>query len=93
MRIEGASAVSGYTMKKPMALEPWLYLAAIGLFVADILAMLLLSGGFRLRRRAAGETGSGHRFLSFQTRAIASNARTFCRPSAIRPSSNAIHAP
>jgi hypothetical protein len=51
--IAGASAVSGYTMKKPMALEPWLYLAAIGLFVADILAMLLLSGGFRLGRRAA----------------------------------------
>ena len=44
---------SGYTMKKPMALEPWLYLAAIALFVIDILAMLVLSGGVRLRRRAA----------------------------------------
>jgi hypothetical protein len=50
--IEG-SAVSGYTLKKPMALEPWLYLAAIALFAADILALLVLSGGFRLRRRAA----------------------------------------
>jgi len=51
--IEGSSAVSGYTLKKPIALEPWLYLAAIGLFVADILAMLVLSGGLRFRRRAA----------------------------------------
>ncbi len=39
-------------MKKPIALEPWLYLAAIGLFVVDILAMLVLSGGLRFRRRA-----------------------------------------
>ena len=50
--IEGSSAVSGYVMKKPVALEPWLYLAAIGLFVADIIAMLVLSGGLRFRRRA-----------------------------------------
>ena len=50
--VEGSSAIGGYTMKKPMALEPWLYLAAIGLFVIDILAMLVLSGGVRLRRRA-----------------------------------------
>jgi len=50
--VEGSTA-SGYTLKKPMALEPWLYLAAIGLFGADILAMLLLSGGLRFRRRAA----------------------------------------
>ena len=50
--VEGSSAVSGYVMKKPVALEPWLYLAAIGLFVADILAMLVLSGGLRFRRRA-----------------------------------------
>ena len=28
--VEGSSAVSGYVMKKPVALEPWLYLAAIG---------------------------------------------------------------
>ncbi len=50
--VEGSSAIGGYTMKKPMALEPWLYLAAIGLFVIDILAMLVLSGGVRFRRRA-----------------------------------------
>jgi hypothetical protein len=49
--IEGSTA-AGYTLKKPMALEPWLYLAAIGLFVADIIAMLILSGGLRFRRRA-----------------------------------------
>jgi hypothetical protein len=52
-KIKGSSTVSGYIMKKPMALEPWLYLAAVGLFVADILAVLLLSGGFRFRRRTA----------------------------------------
>ncbi len=51
--VEGASAVGGYTLKKPMALEPWLYLAAIGLFVVDVLAMLVLSGAFRFRRHAA----------------------------------------
>jgi hypothetical protein len=49
--VEGSTA-SGYTLKKPMALEPWLYLAAIGLFALDILAMLILSGGLRFRRRA-----------------------------------------
>jgi len=48
--IEGSSAVSGYVMKKPMALEPWFYLAALALFVADIFAMLVLSGGLRFRR-------------------------------------------
>jgi hypothetical protein len=45
-------------MKKPMALEPWLYLAAIGLFVIDILAMLVLSGGLRVRRRAVATAGA-----------------------------------
>jgi hypothetical protein len=52
-KVEGSSTVSGYIMKKPMALEPWLYLAAVALFVADIFAVLVLSGGFRFRRRAA----------------------------------------
>jgi hypothetical protein len=51
--IEGSSAVSGYVMKKPVALEPWLYLAAIALFVADIFAMLVLSGGLRFRSPTA----------------------------------------
>jgi hypothetical protein len=50
--LAGSSTVSGYVMKKPVALEPWLYLAAIGLFVADILAMLVLSGALRFRRGA-----------------------------------------
>lgn len=56
--VEGSSAVSGYTLKKPMALEPWLYLAAIALFAADILALLVLSGGFRFRRRAVATSAA-----------------------------------
>ena len=48
--VEGSSVTSGYVMKKPLALEPWLYLAALALFVADIFAMLVLSGGLRFRR-------------------------------------------
>jgi hypothetical protein len=51
--VEGASAVSGYTLKKPLALEPWLYVAALALFAIDILAVLALSAGFSLRRRGA----------------------------------------
>jgi hypothetical protein len=51
--VEGASRVSGYTLKKPIALEPWLYLAALALFGIDILAVLALSSGFRFRRGAA----------------------------------------
>src|SRR5262245_59623578 len=51
-KIEGTSTVSGYVLKKPMALEPWFYLAAVALFIADILAVLVLSGGLRFRRRA-----------------------------------------
>ncbi len=47
--VEGA--VTGYTMKKPRALEPWLYLAAIAIFGIDVLAVLMLSTGLRLRRR------------------------------------------
>lgn len=52
--VEGASTVSFYTLKKPFALEPWLYLAALGLFALDILAVLALSTGlgFRGPRRA-----------------------------------------
>ena len=51
--IDAAGAASGYTMKKPLALEPWLYLAALALFAADVLAVLMLSTGLRLGRRAA----------------------------------------
>ena len=51
-RIEGASQMSGYTMRHPVPLEPWLYLTALALFTVDVLAMLVLSGGLRLRSRA-----------------------------------------
>jgi hypothetical protein len=51
--VEGLSEVSGYVLRKPTALEPWLYLAALALFAADVLAVLVLSTGLRLRRRAA----------------------------------------
>jgi len=51
--IEGASTVSGYSLKKPVALEPWLYIAALALFAIDILAVLALSTGLRFRRRTA----------------------------------------
>jgi uncharacterized protein DUF4159/aerotolerance regulator-like protein len=56
--IEGASEVSGYTLKKPLALEPWLYIAALALFALDILAVLALSTGLRFRRRAAATTAA-----------------------------------
>ena len=48
--VEGASTVSFYTLKKPFALEPWLYLAALGIFALDILAVLALSAGLGFRR-------------------------------------------
>jgi hypothetical protein len=50
--IDAAGAVSGYTLKKPRALDSWLYLAAITIFGIDVLAVLMLSTGLRLRRRA-----------------------------------------
>jgi hypothetical protein len=51
--VDAAQAISGYTLKKPRALEPWLYLAALALFAIDVLAVLMLSTGLRLRRRVA----------------------------------------
>ena len=51
--IEGAGEMSGYTLRKPEALDPWLYMAALALFALDVLAMLVLSTGLRLRRRQA----------------------------------------
>ena len=56
--IEGATALSGYALKKPMALEPWLYVAALALFAIDILAVLALSTGLRLRRRAVAASAA-----------------------------------
>jgi hypothetical protein len=49
--VQPGAAVSGYEVRRPVALEPWLYLAAIGVFAADMLAVLLLSSGWRPRRR------------------------------------------
>jgi hypothetical protein len=49
--IEGAGQVSGYIMRKPVPLEPWLYLSVLALFAVDVLAVVLLSSGLGLRRR------------------------------------------
>ena len=49
---EGSSSVSGSVMKTPVALDPWLYLAARGLFVSVFLSMLVLSGVWRFLLRA-----------------------------------------
>jgi hypothetical protein len=49
--IAGAGATSGYVLQNPMALEPWLYIAVLGLFAIDVLAVILLSSGFGLWRR------------------------------------------
>jgi Domain of unknown function (DUF4159) len=51
--IEGAGQVSGYVMRKPVALESWLYLAVLALFALDVLAVLLMSLGLGFRRRGA----------------------------------------
>ena len=39
-------------MRKPVPLEPWLYLAVLALFAIDVLAVILMSSGFGFRRRA-----------------------------------------
>ena len=51
--IEGVGQISGYVMRKPVALESWLYLAVLALFALDVLAVLLMSMGFGFRRRGA----------------------------------------
>jgi len=51
--IEGVGQVSGYVMRKPVALESWLYLAVLALFALDVLAVLLMSIGFGFRSRGA----------------------------------------
>ena len=56
--VEGATELGGYTLKKPLALEPWLYLTALLIFAADIIAVLALSSGLRLRRRRAVAAGA-----------------------------------
>lgn len=57
--IEGASSVGFYTLKKPFALEPWLYLAALALFALDILAVLALSTGLGFRKSHRAKPHSG----------------------------------
>lgn len=49
--IDGAAEVSGYVLRKPVPLESWLYLAVLGLFALDVMAVLFLSTGLGLRRR------------------------------------------
>jgi hypothetical protein len=56
--IEGASEVGGYALKNPLALEPWLYLAALLLFALDILAVLVLSTGLRFGRRLTARSAA-----------------------------------
>jgi len=51
--IEGAAQLSGYVMRKPVPLEPWLYLAVIALFATDVLAVLLLGSGLGFRRHSS----------------------------------------
>jgi hypothetical protein len=51
--IEGVGQISGYVMRKPVALESWLYLAVLALFALDVLAVLLMSIGFGFRSRGA----------------------------------------
>lgn len=51
-----SAATGGYTLRKPVPIEPWLYLAVLALFAADVLAVVLLSSGFTFRRRAATAT-------------------------------------
>jgi hypothetical protein len=49
--IEGAAQTSGYILRKPLALEPYLYLAALALFLIDVFVMLVMSSAIPLRRR------------------------------------------
>jgi len=49
--VEGAAQISGYVLRQPLPLEPWLYLAVLALFAVDVLAVLLLSSGLGWRRR------------------------------------------
>jgi hypothetical protein len=49
--IEGAARTSGYIMRKPLVLEPYLYLAALALFLVDVFVMLVMSSAIQLKRR------------------------------------------
>ena len=52
-RLAGAT-VRPYPTEAPIELRPGLFVAALALFAADALAVLLLNGGLALRRRAVG---------------------------------------
>jgi len=56
--IEGAAQTSGYIMRKPIAIEPYLYLAALALFLVDVFVMLVMSSAIPLkwRRKAFAAT-------------------------------------
>jgi len=49
--LDNAAQLSAYVLRKPVPLEPWLYLAVLGLFAIDVLAVILLSSGFGFGRR------------------------------------------
>jgi hypothetical protein len=55
---QGSGQVSGYVLRKPVPLESWLYLAVLALFAVDVLAVLLMSAGFSLRRPAPTTTAA-----------------------------------
>ncbi|XSG81332.1 MAG: DUF4159 domain-containing protein [Methyloligella sp. ZOD6] len=68
------ASISGYTLRPPMALEKWLYLAALALFVIDIVAMLILSGGMRWRGRHRRSSSSGRHGAKGTARGAAKTA-------------------
>ncbi len=78
---DAAGAVSGYTLKKPRALEPWLYLAALAIFAIDVLAVLMLSTGLRLRRRVAATSA----VILLALTLLPQRAPSPPRPSRLRP--------
>jgi hypothetical protein len=49
----GGASVQPYPTEAPVELRPGLFAAALALFAADAVAVLLLNGGLALRRRAA----------------------------------------
>jgi hypothetical protein len=49
--VEGTGQVSGYVIRKPVPLEPWLYLAVLAFFAVDVLIVVLMSAGLGLGRR------------------------------------------
>src|SRR5262249_29574253 len=48
----GGGGGGGWVGRRAVPLESWLYLAVLALFAVDVLAVLLMSAGFSLRRPA-----------------------------------------